>query len=360
MQIEPMPATMNTTTTFPSRLSNVDPKQIIQFHGGGAMMPEVVGGFLATIGPPDESRKCRRGQSFGPGLEPYGDLVSPFLSGASVDRPNRVSGGKGTARDPFWKENFGHLQALPPRARDASARLPIWKRALDLVIILLSWPLWIPLMLLIAVAIKTTSAGPVFYRQERVGYRGRRFMLFKFRTMRMSIDTRVHEAHVHQLMSTDSPMTKLDALGDPRLIKCGRFLRAAGFDELPQILNVLRGEMSLVGVRPCTVREFEHYQPWQRERVDAPPGLTGYWQVNGKNKTTFSEMIEMDIFYGKKMSLWLDVLIMFQTIPAIVLTVLETHGVTFVEHSPGDRTRRLRRAANYSTSRRHAAAHQPA
>ena len=351
---------MNTTTTFPSKLSNVAPKQIIQLHGGDAMMPEVVGGYLAATVPPDEPRRCRGGQSFGPGLEPYGDLVFPFSSGESLDRPNRLGGGKGNSTDPSWKENFGHRQALPPPARDASTRLPIWKRALDLVIILLSWPLWIPLMLLIAVAIKATSAGPVFYRQERVGYRGRRFMLFKFRTMRMNIDTRVHETHVDHLMATDTPMTKLDAHGDPRLIKCGRFLRAAGFDELPQIVNVLRGEMSLVGARPCTVREFEHYQPWQRERVNAPPGITGYWQVNGKNKTTFSEMIEMDIFYGKKMSLWLDVLIMFKTIPAIVFTVLETQGVTFVKNSPRDRARRLRRAANYSTSRRHGAAHQPA
>jgi lipopolysaccharide/colanic/teichoic acid biosynthesis glycosyltransferase len=122
-------------------------------------------------------------------------------------------------------------------------------------------------------------------------------------------------------------MTKLDAHGDPRLIKCGRFLRSAGLDELPQIFNVLRGEMSLVGARPCTVHEFERYQPWQRERVNCPPGMTGYWQVSGKNKTTFSEMIDMDIFYGKNMSARFDLSIILRTIPAIIGQVLETRGV---------------------------------
>lgn len=199
---------------------------------------------------------------------------------------------------------------------------------MDLFVVLLFSPIWLPLMILIMFAIKVTSVGPVFYRQERVGYRGRRFMLFKFRTMKLNVDTRVHEFYLERLIASDSPMTKLDAQGDPRLIRCGRFLRAAALDELPQIFNVLRGEMSLVGARPCTVGEFEHYRPWQRERVNGPPGLTGYWQVNGKNKTTFSEMIEMDIFYAGKMSVWFDLTIMFRTVPAVISQVLEARNVT--------------------------------
>jgi len=189
-------------------------------------------------------------------------------------------------------------------------------------------------MISIMVAIKVTSAGPVFYRQERVGHRGRRFMLFKFRTMKVNVDTRVHESYLERLMATDCPMTKLDMQGDPRLIRCGKFLRAAALDELPQIFNVLRGEMSLVGARPCTVREFEHYQPWQRERVNGPPGLTGYWQVNGKNKTTFSEMIEMDIFYAGKMSVWLDLTIIFRTLPALISQVREASGSREMARTP--------------------------
>ncbi len=171
--------------------------------------------------------------------------------------------------------------------------------------------------------VKLASPGPAFYRQRRVGYRGKQFMIFKFRTMRVNAETRTHEEYLEQLIVNDAPMTKLDAL-DPRLIPGGRFLRAAGLDELPQIFNVIRGEMSLVGPRPCTVIEFQSYRPEQRERVNAPPGITGFWQVNGKNKTTFKEMIAMDIFYAKNMSLSLDLAIIWKTISVIVRQALES------------------------------------
>ena len=142
-------------------------------------------------------------------------------------------------------------------------------------------------------------------------------MLIKFRTMKVNAETHVHEAYLEHLIVSDRPMIKLDAT-DPRLILGGRFLRAIGLDELPQIFNVLRGEMSLVGPRPCTVTEFERYAPEQRARVNALPGLTGLWQVNGKNKTTFREMIEMDIFYSRNISLSLDLKIILRTMPAII------------------------------------------
>ena len=111
-------------------------------------------------------------------------------------------------------------------------------------------------------------------------------------------------------------MAKLDG-ADPRLIPLGRFLRATGLDELPQIFNILRGEMSLVGPRPCTTVEFARYELWQKARVNAHPGITGYWQVNGKNRTTFNEMIAMDLFYLGHRSIWLDVVIMVRTIPVL-------------------------------------------
>ena len=117
-------------------------------------------------------------------------------------------------------------------------------------------------------------------------------------------------------MRDGAPMTKLD-VGDDRIIPWGRFLRATGLDELPQLFNVLRGEMSLVGPRPCTPLEFEKYEEWERERVKAPPGLTGYWQVNGKNRTTFQEMIEMDLYYTKNASVRLDLWIMAKTPAAL-------------------------------------------
>jgi lipopolysaccharide/colanic/teichoic acid biosynthesis glycosyltransferase len=125
-------------------------------------------------------------------------------------------------------------------------------------------------------------------------------------------------------MKVDRPMTKLDAYGDPRLAPFGRFLRASGLDELPQIFNVLCGEMSLVGPRPCTPNEFAHYEPWQRERVNGLPGLTGYWQVNGKNKTTFNEMILMDLFYVRNVSILLDLKIMLKTCTVITGQLIES------------------------------------
>ena len=151
---------------------------------------------------------------------------------------------------------------------------------------------------LVSIWILIASPGPLLYRQQRIGYRGRHFMILKFRTMHVNAETKSHEGYFEKLMQSDCPMTKLDICGDARLIRGGRILRALGLDELPQIFNVVRGEMSLVGPRPCTPQEFEHYQPAQKERVNAPPGLTGYWQVNGKNKTSFSQMISMDIYYA--------------------------------------------------------------
>jgi lipopolysaccharide/colanic/teichoic acid biosynthesis glycosyltransferase len=192
-------------------------------------------------------------------------------------------------------------------------RVPAWKAGLDITCILLLLPLWLPLMILLMLVTRIASPGPIFYRQKRVGLCGRHFFIWKFRTMRLSAETQTHERYFENLMRVDCPMTKLDAYGDPRLAPLGRVLRASGLDELPQIFNVLRREMSLVGPRPCTPNEFAHYEPWQRQRVNCLPGLTGYWQVNGKNKTTFREMIAMDLFYLKNMSILLDLKIILKT-----------------------------------------------
>jgi lipopolysaccharide/colanic/teichoic acid biosynthesis glycosyltransferase len=192
-------------------------------------------------------------------------------------------------------------------------RIPLWKRGLDLTCILLSLPVWLPVTVFVALWVKIVAPGPLFFRQERVGYRGRRFMILKFRTMGANIETLSHERHLEQLMQADSPLTKLDAAGDPRIIRGGRVLRALQLDKLPQLLSVFRGDMSLVGPRPCTPAEFLLYQPWQRERLNAPPGLISYW-VNGANTRTFAEMIDMDLFYLKNMSLGLDLQVMLRAI----------------------------------------------
>ena len=223
---------------------------------------------------------------------------------------------------------------IGPRSRESFASNPlefppgpVWKRVLDVAAILLASPLWLSGILFISLWIKSVSPGPVFFTQERVGLGGRRFMMLKLRSMKVHAETDRHEEHFDRLVETDRPMTKLDAAGDRRMIFGGCFLRATGLDELPQIFNVLRGEMSLVGPRPCTVRELSKFQTWQMERFNACPGLTGAWQVNGKNKTSFSRMIELDIFYARHRSLRLDMAILWKTLPALFAQVRESKAV---------------------------------
>jgi exopolysaccharide production protein ExoY len=200
---------------------------------------------------------------------------------------------------------------------------PLWKRGLDVACIVLALPIVLPVMIVIGILIKLASVGPAFFRQERVGHYGKRFVCYKFRTMAVNTDPSMHQQHLAQLMGSGRPMVKLDALGDQRLIPMGKLLRATGLDELPQLLNVFRGEMSLVGPRPCLPYEYERYSPWQQERVKALPGLTGLWQVSGKNRTTFQEMIELDISYSRNTSLWLDLQIILRTLPALIVQTQE-------------------------------------
>jgi exopolysaccharide production protein ExoY len=246
--------------------------------------------------------------------------------------------------------------ALPTHGADFAGDL-LWKRGLDICCVLFVGATLLPMLLLIAIAIKLGSKGPVLFKQERVGLFGKRFIIFKFRTMISSADTAVHETHAAALIESNTPMTKLDAYGDPRVTLFGRLLRVAGLDELPQLINVLRGEMSFVGPRPCLPGEYNRYLPWQRERFLTRPGLTGLWQVSGKNRTTFNEMIDLDIQYVRERSLWLDLKIIFKTIPAVMAEVrdmqssrrqlrlpirpVEGKGSLFILHSNRGADRRM-------------------
>jgi exopolysaccharide production protein ExoY len=199
---------------------------------------------------------------------------------------------------------------------------PVWKRVLDITLVLLALPFLLIIGVVIAVFIKVVSPGPAFFRQRRVGIFGKEFMCLKFRTMKVNADTAVHREHLKTLMTANRPTRKLDC-ADARLIFGGLILRSTGVDELPQFINILRGEMTLVGPRPCTSYEFGLYLPRHKRRCEAPPGLTGLWQVSGKNRTTFEEQIELDVYYVDHKSLWLDLKIIAMTIPAIVVQVWE-------------------------------------
>jgi len=222
---------------------------------------------------------------------------------------------------------MNHLQKIksedPLPIEPESREIPGWKRTLDIALILAATPVLLPVMLFIALTVRCTSSGPVLFRQERVGRRGKLFRCFKFRTMVVGNNTAVHQGHLANLMTSNAPMVKMDMNGDPRIIPFGLTLRTMGLDELPQIFNVLFGQMSLVGPRPCVPYEYQQYLPWQKERFNVLPGLTGFWQVSGKNNTTFEEMIRLDIHYVRNNSVWFDLKIILKTIPALVLQVLE-------------------------------------
>lgn len=200
---------------------------------------------------------------------------------------------------------------------------PAWKRVIDLACCLLALPFLALATLVVAILTSFTSPGPVFFKQERVGYRGRKFKLYKFRTMHARAETASHCAHFAELVRSNTPMQKMDSRGDSRLIPGGWLLRATGLDELPQVINVLRGDMSVVGPRPCIPYEYEQYTAPQRERFSSVPGLTGLWQVSGKNRTTFEEMVRLDVEYARRKSLLLDVKIIAMTLPALYIQVAD-------------------------------------
>ena len=198
------------------------------------------------------------------------------------------------------------------------------KRFLDVLLALLLLVGLSPLMALIALGIKLYSPGPVLFRQPRVGKDGRVFTCFKFRSMRHGVDPARHREHVaRQILENGKPAAvagaSLKLRNDPRITGLGQILRRSSLDELPQIWNVLRGEMSFVGPRPPIPYEVELYQDWHKGRFAALPGITGFWQVEGRNRVSFDEMVRMDIYYIRQMSLWFDLLIILKTPMAMLI-----------------------------------------
>jgi lipopolysaccharide/colanic/teichoic acid biosynthesis glycosyltransferase len=179
-----------------------------------------------------------------------------------------------------------------------------------------------PVMVLIAFLVRVTSPGPVLFRQTRVGYRACYFAMLKFRTMTAGCDDGVHREFVSKMLLGEDPRDGQDGIyklnGDCRVTPVGQVLRATSLDELPQLVNVLRGEMSLVGPRPALDWEMELYQPHHHERFDVKPGITGLWQVSGRSRLTSYEALELDVEYVRNQSLALDLLILLRTIPALL------------------------------------------
>jgi lipopolysaccharide/colanic/teichoic acid biosynthesis glycosyltransferase len=199
------------------------------------------------------------------------------------------------------------------------------KRAIDVTSSLLALILASPLLLLIALAVKLTSRGPVLFCQQRIGQYGRRFSFLKFRSMYVANDDTVHREYVKRYIANESSSQQGDGgagyklVGDGRVTPLGRVLRASSLDELPQLVNVLKGEMSLVGPRPPLPYEVECYDLWHRGRLlAARPGITGFWQVMGRSRVKFDDMVRMDLKYATSWSLWLDLKILLRTPQAVL------------------------------------------
>lgn len=222
-------------------------------------------------------------------------------------------------------DQIGALPMIRLFREPLSGGARITKRASDIIIASVAIILLAPLWLVIALVIKLDSRGAVFYKQERVGMDGRIFLFYKFRTMRVDADDAAHREYQQEyiagraeamLVEGERPAYKL--VGDARITRVGRLLRRLSLDELPQLLNILRGDMSVVGPRPPIPYEVEAYQLWHRKRLDMKPGLTGLWQVSGRNRLPFDEMVRLDLFYIENWSLLLDLKIILRTLPVML------------------------------------------
>ncbi len=193
--------------------------------------------------------------------------------------------------------------------------LPWWKRAVDIMGAATGMVLLSPVMGLAALCVKLTSSGPMIFTQNRAGLGGKPFKIYKFRTM--CVDAEAKQAELQKFSEQDGPAFKIK--NDPRVTSIGKFLRKTSIDELPQLLNVLKGDMTLVGPRPLPITESAACEGWHRRRLDVTPGLTCIWQVKGRSQVSFSEWVRMDVAYIRRRTLLNDIRIILQTIPAVLL-----------------------------------------
>jgi lipopolysaccharide/colanic/teichoic acid biosynthesis glycosyltransferase len=252
---------------------------------------------------------------------------SPSLSAEYAKERNCIF-----AKSPLSSDVTRGCRALPQDIDPFFLRrLPKWKRIIDVLGALFGLVVLSPFLLLVALIIKICYGAPVIFKQKRVGYSGRIFTMWKFRTMINDAENPLHQQYMSNLIngandeSSAKAMTKLDS--DLPVTGFGKILRATSVDELPQLINVLCGDMTLIGPRPPTIYEAKNYLGWHCERLGTVPGMTGLWQVSGKNKLTFLEMIRLDIRYVRGLSLWLDIMILLKTPFVIVCDIADFFSV---------------------------------
>lgn len=191
---------------------------------------------------------------------------------------------------------------------DITIGYKFFKRVIDIVCSL-SGLLLSPVLIIVSILIKLESDGPIIFSQDRIGYKGQKFKMYKFRSMVVNAEELKKKLAERNEMS--GPMFKMK--NDPRVTKVGKFIRKTSIDELPQLINILKGEMSLVGPRPSLPKEVKEFEPWMMERLEVKPGLTCYWQVSGRNDIDFEDWMKLDIKYVRERSFWLDIKLIFKT-----------------------------------------------
>lgn len=277
----------------------------------------VLGMIVPEIGPSDER--------FGREIEDRVGLALTTHLGSAVRSDFTIHVHRYAGPQPValpTDDAMGPLNRLGSVRHDVRSSL---KRGLDICAAAALLAVLSPLFLVIAALVKRKSPGPIFFRQVRIGEFGRPFTMLKFRTMHVKNDDAIHKAFVSQLIKGDAPQsgnaadTPFKIVNDPRVTPVGRVLRKTSLDELPQLWNVLRGDMSLVGPRPPLQYEVEQYKPWHYRRVlEAKPGITGLWQVSGRSRTTFDDMVRLDLRYAKNPSAWTDIKILLATPRAVI------------------------------------------
>jgi lipopolysaccharide/colanic/teichoic acid biosynthesis glycosyltransferase len=251
--------------------------------------------------------------AFDPAGDPIGTTV---LASAQPSRATKaVTKPSAAPRLAEEDETLAPAGSVQPLHALLVRRMPAWKRAIDLVGAAVGLFILAPLFAAVALAIKFTSPGPVVFTQKRSGLGGRTFTIYKFRTM--CADAEARKQALRKLSEQDGPAFKLTH--DPRVTRVGRLLRKTSVDELPQLWNVLKGDMSLVGPRPLPVDEAAGCEGWQKRRLDVTPGLTCIWQIEGRSEVSFAEWVRMDVKYMRRLTLLHDLSILFKTVPAVLL-----------------------------------------
>jgi lipopolysaccharide/colanic/teichoic acid biosynthesis glycosyltransferase len=226
-------------------------------------------------------------------------------------------------------ELYSNIPVIELPQYNLSTPVVIDKRSVDIILAIFSLLIFAPLFLVIAVGIKLSSKGPVIFKQTRIGKNGQPFTFYKFRTMYTEMADARHREFVQNFIDGNNPkesqhheakeINVFKIRDDPRIFKFGKYLRKTSLDEFPQFVNVLKGEMSFVGPRPCLPYEWDQYEDWHKKRLNILPGCTGLWQALGRNSVTFEEMVILDLYYNSNLSLWLDFKIILKTFPVIFL-----------------------------------------